>query len=109
MQPPETAYRKQMRRLLSEVRAILLEDWDPLGVGDNPNLADEYDCALAEVMAAVGRARMWNDVAAKLCEIERDHFGMTGTAAAGLEPVALRLLELKARTPHWPMTGLASS
>jgi hypothetical protein len=26
-----------------EIRAILLKDWDPLGIGDNPNLADEYD------------------------------------------------------------------
>jgi hypothetical protein len=25
------------------VRVILLKDWDPLGVGDNPHLADEYD------------------------------------------------------------------
>jgi hypothetical protein len=26
-----------------EIRAILLKDWDPLGIGDNPNLADEYE------------------------------------------------------------------
>jgi len=25
------------------VRTVLLKEWDPLGVGDNPNLADEYD------------------------------------------------------------------
>jgi hypothetical protein len=26
-----------------DIRTILLKDWDPLGVGDNPNLANEYD------------------------------------------------------------------
>jgi hypothetical protein len=26
-----------------EIRTILLKDWDPLGVGENPNLANEYD------------------------------------------------------------------
>lgn len=25
------------------IRTILLSDWDPLVVGDNPNLTDEYD------------------------------------------------------------------
>jgi hypothetical protein len=25
------------------VRNILLKDWDPLIVGDNPHIADEYD------------------------------------------------------------------
>lgn len=26
-----------------KIRTILFEDWDPLGVGDNPHLSDEYD------------------------------------------------------------------
>ena len=26
-----------------EVRTILLKEWDPLGIGDNANLADEHD------------------------------------------------------------------
>lgn len=25
------------------LRAILLRDWDPLSIGENPHLADEYD------------------------------------------------------------------
>lgn len=25
------------------IREILLEQWDPLSVGDNPSLSDEYD------------------------------------------------------------------
>ena len=27
----------------SRIRTILLQDWDPLIVGDNPNLSGEYD------------------------------------------------------------------
>jgi hypothetical protein len=26
-----------------EIRAILLGLWDPLSIGDNPHLSDEYD------------------------------------------------------------------
>jgi hypothetical protein len=28
---------------VQRLRRILLEDWDPLVVGDNPHLSDEYD------------------------------------------------------------------
>jgi hypothetical protein len=34
---------------LQNIRAVLLRDWDPADIGDNPNLADEYDDYLAEV------------------------------------------------------------
>ncbi len=29
--------------LLQKVRSILFREWDPIGVGNNQNLADEYD------------------------------------------------------------------
>lgn len=32
------------------VRELLLEKWDPINVGDNPNLADEYDTVVPEVV-----------------------------------------------------------
>jgi hypothetical protein len=31
------------------VRDILLKDWDPLVVGDNPHLTDEYDDLIAGI------------------------------------------------------------
>jgi hypothetical protein len=30
-------------RLLDEVREVLLREWDPIGVGDNPECRNEYD------------------------------------------------------------------
>jgi len=35
---------------IQRVRAILLKDWDPLIVGDNPNLSDEYDDIISGVV-----------------------------------------------------------
>ena len=32
-----------IKSLIQSIRAILLNDWDPLIVGDNPHLSDEYD------------------------------------------------------------------
>lgn len=31
------------RAKIQTVREILLRDWDPLGINDNPSLVDEYD------------------------------------------------------------------
>jgi hypothetical protein len=36
------------------VRTILLEDWDPLIVGDNPHLSDEYDDLIPSIVGLVG-------------------------------------------------------
>jgi hypothetical protein len=33
----------EVERLLNEVREILLREWDPIGVGKNPDCQDEYD------------------------------------------------------------------
>ena len=34
---------KNHKKLIAEIRSILIKHWDPIGVGINPNLADEYD------------------------------------------------------------------
>lgn len=35
---------------IRSIRAILLKDWDPLAVGDNPHLTDEYDDLIAVIL-----------------------------------------------------------
>jgi hypothetical protein len=35
---------------VQNIRTILLEDWDPLGVGDNPHLSDEYDAYIPGIL-----------------------------------------------------------
>jgi hypothetical protein len=39
----------ESRRVRSEIRRILLTVWDPIGVADVPECADEYDCCLGGV------------------------------------------------------------
>ena len=36
------------------IRTILLKDWDPLIVGDNPHLSDEYDDLIPSIVGLVG-------------------------------------------------------
>ena len=39
--------------LYREVKKILISSWDPLDIGDNPNLSDEYDAYVAAVIKLV--------------------------------------------------------
>jgi hypothetical protein len=41
--------RAKYERLHKAVREVLTRDWDPLGVGDNPSLQDEYDSYVGPV------------------------------------------------------------
>lgn len=65
----------------ARVRAILMQDWDPIGVAGVPNAADEYDQYVpAIVMILRGRGSV-DAVAAHLLQIEKDKMGLTGDAA----------------------------
>lgn len=33
----------------NEIREILLSSWDPIGIGDNPHLFDEYEDYIPEI------------------------------------------------------------
>ena len=37
--------------LMGQIREVLLRNWDPLSVGRNPHLADEYDDYVASLIA----------------------------------------------------------
>ena len=77
---------------IDEVRRVLLADWDPLGVGSNPMLSDEYDSYLGRVLKALdtGEAERIVDL---LVELEND-LGVGPASRDSLMPAARRLLEL---------------
>lgn len=47
---------------LAEVRKILLRDWDPIGIGDNVYLTDEYDRYLPEIIKVLNRDTVTTDL-----------------------------------------------
>jgi hypothetical protein len=54
----------------SEIRTILLKDWDPIDVGDNPNLSDEYDAYLADLTKLVTDGASGDEIARYLKTVE---------------------------------------
>ncbi|HUZ90574.1 MAG TPA: hypothetical protein VMU78_01535 [Methylocella sp.] len=56
------------------VRAILFEDWDPVGFG--PLLpADEYDAYILGIMQLLGNHCSAEELEAHLVKIEKERFG----------------------------------
>lgn len=63
--------------LTNKIREILLESWDPLSVGDNPHLSDEYDSYLSWFVSAVENQYSIGDIYNKLSEIEKNNLCST--------------------------------
>jgi hypothetical protein len=73
---------------LKEVRTILLEEWDPLDVGDNPNLADEYESYLPGLLKFLKAGRSIHEIADYLKGIE-DSLGITPPSERRMKAAAL--------------------
>jgi hypothetical protein len=73
---------------LKEVRTILLKEWDPLNVGDNPNLADEYESYLPELLKFLKAHHSIHEIADYLEGIENS-FGITPPSARRVKAAAL--------------------
>jgi hypothetical protein len=75
------------REVRSQIRAILMAEWDPIGVNDVPEAADEYDSYISGVYELLEHGASEESIRAYLREIEIQSMGMvnasTGTAVAG--------------------------
>ena len=77
------------------LRRVLVSTWDPLCVGDNAKLADEYDRYIPMLLSLLQTGGNQGAIAAALQKIEKDEFGMElpspGIERAAAEICALRL------------------
>ena len=49
----DLTHRELVHQRIARVRRVLLDQWDPLNVGDNRKLSDEYDSYLGEIVKAL--------------------------------------------------------
>jgi len=62
---------------IERVRRVLLGQWDPLCVGDNPKLANEYDSYLSQIIKALDQRIGVEPLARLLADIEDSWFDET--------------------------------
>jgi hypothetical protein len=84
-------------KIQDSIRQILFQDWDPVSVGDNPNLRDEYDSYIAPVYRILTDSRSEQELVDYLFGTEREEMGMPCKSPEQLRAVARKLLELDVR------------
>jgi hypothetical protein len=59
-----------------ELRRILMEEWDPIGVRGVPEAADEYDSYLGQIGRRLHEGATVDEIASYLTWVEEDRMGL---------------------------------
>ena len=84
----------QSREIVKAIRNVLLSDWDPIGIKDEPNAQDEYDGYVSGVHQLRASGATAVQRAEYLRNIEATKMGIGEGAIDQLLPVAEKLLRL---------------
>ncbi len=82
------------RQYHGAIRGILLHEWDPIGVAEEPNAQDEYDSYIHEIHGMLIRHEPRHRLIDHLWWVETEHMGLFGNRSP-TEAVADRLLGLR--------------
>ena len=91
----------ESRRIRAEVRRVLLDVWDPIGVKDEPNAQDEYDCCLGSLFHLLTTGATDAQIAEYLWRQGTEHMGLSLQKEAMYPTVAaLRQIALPEHQPN---------
>jgi hypothetical protein len=82
-----------LRHSLDGVRTLLLSEWDPIGVRDEPAAQDEYDAYAAVIVDMINAGRSETELADYLVSLETDAMGLAADRRRA-EAVATKLTAL---------------
>jgi hypothetical protein len=87
---------------MSAIGAILLKEWDPIGVKDEPMAQDEYDGYVGGVYRLLASRATETEVAEHLSRLEAENMGLSQASPLARLPVARTLLALDVRLDRGP-------
>jgi hypothetical protein len=85
------------RDIQRAIAQILLRDWDPIHVKDEPQAQDEYDGYVGGVYRLLVSGAGPQTVAEHLCRVEAESMGYDQAHPSDLLPVAEKLCKLDVR------------
>jgi hypothetical protein len=91
-----TSQSGRAREVQEQIRQILLHDWDPIGIQDEPSAQDEYDSYVGGVYRLLADGASARTVAEHLARIEGERMGLPSSADRRV-PVATKLCGLNVR------------
>lgn len=80
--------------LENKIRALLMREWDPIGIRDEPAARDEYDSYVPPLARMVMAKKSPAELAGYLLNVETQRMGLTGNADR-VRSVAIQLAELR--------------
>jgi hypothetical protein len=78
------------RIIRSVIGRVLMSQWDPIGVHDEPAAADEYDSYVSGIYDLLNRKASAREIGAHLEKIEKDRMGLIDLRGNPLLPSAKR-------------------
>ncbi len=69
-----------------KIRRVLMDEWDPIGVHDVPEAADEYDRYIGGIYGLIQRNVPEREISAYLRTLEIDEMGMVNAQGLPLLP-----------------------
>ena len=79
-----------------QIDSVLLRDWDPIGVNDIPEAADEYRSYVRGAYDVAVSTRSASALAKHLLHIEHERMGLSSRPIAQVIPAAQKILDLVA-------------
>lgn len=70
-----TLDKERAHRVKIEIRAVLMQQWDPIGVKDEPMAADEYDGYIGAIYELLKRRASSKEISDHLRDIEIKRMG----------------------------------
>lgn len=68
-----------------------MSDWDPIGINDLPEAADEYDMYLGDIFTMLDRSASQQEIADYLRWVETERMGLTDCDGKPFVPEQVRL------------------
>ena len=85
--------RQRSREIEDAIRQVLMRDWDPIGIADEPACADEYDSYIGGVYHLLASGADETRIASHLAAVQTEMMGLPKQAVFLIE-VAKRLREI---------------
>ena len=85
---------ERAKEIQAAIAHVLLHDWDPIGIRDEPACVDEYDAYVGGVYRLLVSQATVEEIASHFAKLEHDVIGFPDTKAESLVPVAIKLRTL---------------
>jgi hypothetical protein len=89
--------KQRWREIQENIRQLLLREWDPIGVVDEPLAQSEYDSHVGPVYRLLAAGASEREIADYLWNLETEGMGLSSPGPSALLPVALRLKAVDVR------------